>query len=171
MCQNKAVSGLPRGLKNCNPGNIVKDSQVWLGEVVPSRDVRFKQFKDMAHGYRAIFVNLSSYIRRGHNTIDKIIRRWAPPSENNTSSYINHVAQRTGINKDRVLTASDYVALKEVAKAISRIENGVPAVSSDVDAGFSLWLGGVQKKSLDRYRSRHRSGGADCDRCLFDVKQ
>ena len=26
---------LPRGLNNNNPGNIVKDSQVWLGEVVP----------------------------------------------------------------------------------------------------------------------------------------
>ncbi|MDO4727088.1 MAG: structural protein P5 [Porphyromonadaceae bacterium] len=140
------MSNLPRGLKNCNPGNIVKDSRVWLGEVIPSRDVRFKQFKDMAHGYRAIFVNLSSYISRGHNTIEKIIKRWAPPSENNTASYIVHVAQRTGIGKDRVISLTDYVALKEITKAISRIENGVSAVDRDVEAGFALWLGRVQKK-------------------------
>ena len=137
---------LPRGLKNNNPGNIVKDRQVWLGEVVPSTDVRFKQFKTRAHDYRAIFVNLSSYIRKGHNTIQKIITRWAPAFENNTSSYIAHVAAMSGIGKDTPISVGDNVALIELAKAISKIENGVPAVEREVLDGFNMWLSGVEKK-------------------------
>lgn len=137
---------LPRGLKNNNPGNIVKDRQVWSGEVVPSTDVRFKQFKTRAHGYRAIFVNLSSYISKGHNTIQKIITRWAPAFENNTASYIAHVAAMSGIGKDVVINADNSVAMIELAKAISKIENGVPAVEREVLDGFNMWLSGVKKK-------------------------
>ena len=137
---------LPRGLNNNNPGNIVKDSQVWLGEVVPSTDVRFKQFRTRAHGYRAIFVNLSSYIRKGHNTIQKIITRWAPAFENNAASYIAHVSAMSGIGKDTPISVGDNVALIELAKALSKIENGVPAVESEVYDGFNMWLSGVEKK-------------------------
>ena len=102
---------MTRGLKNNNPGNIVLDGRVWLGEVVPSSDKRFKQFKTRAYGYRAIFVNLAAYIRNGHNTIEKIITRWAPAFENNTASYIAHIAAMAGIPKNRVISTSDHVGV------------------------------------------------------------
>ena len=41
---------LPRGLRNNNPGNIRRNSDVFQGEVNPSRDQQFKQFKTMAYG-------------------------------------------------------------------------------------------------------------------------
>ena len=44
---------LPRGLRNNNPGNIRNSSTVWVGEITPSKDKSFKQFKSMAYGYRA----------------------------------------------------------------------------------------------------------------------
>lgn len=130
---------MTRGLKNNNPGNIVLDGRVWLGEVVPSSDKRFKQFKTRAYGYRAIFVNLAAYIRNGHNTIEKIITRWAPAFENNTASYIAHIAAMAGIPKNRVISTSDHVALIEITKAISKIENGIPALEVEVMEGFNLW--------------------------------
>lgn len=130
---------MARGLNNNNPGNIVLDGRVWLGEVVPSSDKRFKQFKTRAYGYRAIFVNLAAYIRNGHNTIEKIITRWAPAFENNTASYIAHVAAMAGIPKNRVISTSDHVALIEITKAISKIENGIPAIEVEVMEGFNLW--------------------------------
>ena len=133
---------MARGLNNNNPGNIVLDGRVWLGEVVPSSDKRFKQFKSRAYGYRAIFVNLAAYIRNGHNTIEKIITRWAPAFENNTASYIAHVAAMAGIPKNRVISTSDHVALIEITKAISKIENGVPAIEVEVMDGFNLWRAG-----------------------------
>ena len=133
---------MSRGLSNNNPGNIVLDGRQWLGEVLPSKDKRFKQFLNRAYGYRAIFVNLAAYIRNGYNTIEKIITRWAPAFENNTASYIAHVAAMTGIPKNQVISTSDHVALIEITKAISKIENGVPAIEVEVMDGFNLWRAG-----------------------------
>ena len=78
---------LPRGLRNNNPGNIRRNSDVFQGEVNPSRDKEFKQFKSVAHGYRAVFKILSNYYRVYKlTTIRKMIGRWAPENENNTSA-------------------------------------------------------------------------------------
>ena len=133
---------MARGLNNNNPGNIVLDGRQWLGEVLPSKDKRFKQFRSRAYGYRAIFVNLANYIYNGYNTIEKIITRWAPAFENNTASYIAHVAAMAGIPKNRVISTSDHVALIEITKAISKIENGIPAIEVEVMDGFNLWRAG-----------------------------
>ena len=45
---------LPRGLRLNNPGNIRISQPKWQGEVIPSADKSFKQFKTLAHGYRAL---------------------------------------------------------------------------------------------------------------------
>lgn len=38
---------MSRGLKNCNPGNIRISTTKWIGEIQPSTDKSFKQFKAM----------------------------------------------------------------------------------------------------------------------------
>lgn len=131
---------LTRGLRNNNPGNIrLTPGSVWVGEVAGS-DKSFKTFKDMPHGYRAIFVTLNGYLKKGFNTIEKIISRYAPPSDNNhTEGYINTVVKRTGISRDKVLTQSDREALKRIVTAISYVENGIEAVPEEVNVGMNLY--------------------------------
>ena len=51
-------------------------------------------FEDVRHGFRAAFITLKNYGQGGHNTIRKIITRWAPPSENPTQTYIRFVSLR-----------------------------------------------------------------------------
>lgn len=130
---------MARGLNNNNPLNIRKDGKHWVGEKEPSTDKSFKQFISMAYGYRAAFVNLASYRERGLDTIDKIIRRWAPPCENNTESYIKHVEEWSGVPRHKILlkagSKDDYV---KIVCAMSRVENGMPAVEEDVRKGFAL---------------------------------
>ena len=129
---------MSRGLRNNNPGNIRHNKDVFQGEKTPSTDAAFKQFTSMAYGYRAMFVTLGTYLSRGKNTIDKIIRSWAPPNENNTQGYIRHVEQFSGVDRNKVLTAcsgDDYI---RIAAAMSRIENGVPAEMKEVLSGFEL---------------------------------
>ena len=71
-------NNLPRGLRNNNPGNIRRNSDVFQGEKTSS-DREFKQFKSMTYGYRAIFKILSNYYRNYKlDTILKMIERWAP---------------------------------------------------------------------------------------------
>ena len=83
---------MSRGLANCNPGNIRQSSTRYQGEVVPSRDKAFKQFRTMAWGYRAMFVLLDSYRRKGYLTIRQMVTRYAPPIENHTENYIRYAS-------------------------------------------------------------------------------
>lgn len=133
------MSNLPRGLRNNNPGNIRINSEDFIGEVKPSQDSAFKQFKTPAYGYRAIFVILTTYINRhGLNTISKIITRWAPPNENDTQKYINLVSSRTGIASNTPIDLNDGDKIIKIVEAISFMENGVPGVMTDILAGFDL---------------------------------
>ena len=128
----------PRGLRNNNPLNIRHSRDRFQGEVVPGSDRAFKQFTSMAYGYRAAFVTLATYLARGRNTVEKIVRAWAPPTENNTEGYINHVVQRSGVGRNKVLTAESGGDYRKIVAAMSHCENGIPANMADVEAGFRL---------------------------------
>ena len=129
---------LPRGLRNNNPGNIRRNSDVFQGEVNPSRDQQFKQFKTMAHGYRAMFKILSNYYRKySLTTIRKMISRWAPENENNTAAYVSLVSSYSGIGPDDLLRFDREQMIRIVA-GMSRVENGREADMSDVIAGWGL---------------------------------
>lgn len=118
--------------------NIRKSADMFQGEKVPGTDPAFKQFESMAYGYRAAFVVLGTYLSRGKDTVEKIVRSWAPPTENDTEGYIAFVEKRSGVGRSKVLTADsggDYI---RIVAAMSHCENGVPANMADVEAGFRL---------------------------------
>ena len=128
-----------RGLQNNNPLNLVKGGDPFWGEIIPSKDDRFRQFKDMPHGYRAGFVTLGTYLtKHNRNTIDRILHAWAPPFENDTTGYVRMGEQWAGIGKEAVLTARSGEEYIRIVAAMSRVENGTPAVMADVEAGFDL---------------------------------
>lgn len=131
---------MSRGLRNNNPGNIRVNKEKFQGEIQPSKDRAFKQFVSMAYGYRAVFVILHTYLaKEGVNTVDAIIRRWAPPEDNNdTSGYIRQVEKLSGVGRMKKLDASSGTDYIKIVAAISRVENGVPADLLEVEEGFSL---------------------------------
>lgn len=133
---------MSRGLRNNNPGNIRRSSAHYKGEVRPSRDKEFKEFQSMAYGYRAMFVLLDTYRRRyGLNTLRTMLMRYAPPTENYTSTYIDFVSQRTGIGTDTSLDTHHRRDMVPIVAAMSEMENGVPANWNDVEAGWEMFVG------------------------------
>ena len=129
---------LPRGLRNNNPGNIVKSRQRWLGEVAGD-DPRFCTFSSMAYGYRALVKLLQNY-QRTHKlyTIRQLISRWAPATENRTDAYFAAVSRQTGFDQEQRLDLNDRNTMVQLAAAISKVENGVPANMDDVARGWYL---------------------------------
>lgn len=131
---------MSRGLRNCNPGNIRKSCVKYEGEVVPSRDIEFKEFRSMAYGYRAMFVLLDSYRSKyGLCTIRQMLGRYAPPTENFTEGYVRFVSSRTGIAPDEIVNTRAARDMIPIVAAMSQIENGVPAIISDIEEGWSLF--------------------------------
>ena len=128
---------MPRGLRNNNPLNIRISTDKFVGEVQPSQDKAFKQFDTMAHGYRAAFRVLRTYINNYKcDTIRKIISRWAPKNENHTENYIKVVSERSGITADEPILADNREMMIRIVAAMSFVENGREADMVEVLDGW-----------------------------------
>lgn len=130
---------LPRGLRNCNPGNLRVSKDKWQGLSENQEDGAFFQFKEMKWGYRALMRTLRNYrMRHGCVDVADFIRRWAPPSENSTGTYIRRVCADMQVPSTYVPDVEDMDTMCSLAAAISFVENGVPAVMEDVREGWRL---------------------------------
>lgn len=134
-------NSLPRGLRNNNPLNIRKGNN-WQGERQPQTDKEFEEFKSLEDGFRAAFIIIRNYLQKRPpiNTPRAIIRRWAPPSENNTSAYLDYVCRRAVLNPDEPLkwpsdmlkwsrSNPDRNKLCMLVLAMAEYENGIRAKS------------------------------------------
>lgn len=132
---------MSRGLRNCNPGNIRRSNTKYQGEKTPSTDSAFKQFESLEWGYRAVFMLLHTYRVRGYgDTIEKMISRYAPPSENNTEAYISRLCRATGFERDMPLDTLNAEQMVPVVCAISAVENGVEADWQCVTRGWEKFI-------------------------------
>jgi hypothetical protein len=127
----------PRGLRNNNSLNIRHNSDHFQGEI-KGKDKSFKTFETMPYGYRAAFVTLGTYLSKGYNTIEKIIAKWAPPTENNTQAYVSAVEKYSGVSRNKELTAADGADYILIVAAMSFVENGINADINQIKAGFAL---------------------------------
>ena len=120
---------LTRGLRNNNPGNIRISGAAWLGKVSPNTDDEFEQFNEAENGIRALVKILKSYAARGVDTIERVVRTYAPSSENDTESYIRSVEKQTGINRNsKLVYPRDLYA---IVPAIIKHENGINPYTQD----------------------------------------
>ena len=132
----------PRGYRNNNPLNIRISNNPWQGKISDNTDGSFEQFVDMAHGYRAGFINMRTQINRGNNTIRKLINIWAPASDsNNPENYAKFVSSTSGIPIDAVIDPNDATSMQKIVSAMARMENGKDANSNDIAQGWKLYTG------------------------------
>lgn len=133
-------SGLPLGLRNNNPGNLRFNASIkWKGQTGQNKG--FSVFSNILFGIRAYGMDLRSDIKKGKNTLEKLIYEYAPPSENNTEAYIDRVSKSTGIGRKQILTP-DSTTLKHLARGFFNVELG-PQHSklisdSDISDGIDL---------------------------------
>lgn len=135
MTDFRNIPGLPRGLKNNNPGNIRISNIAWQGKVPVDQntDGVFEQFTSFELGTRAMGQNIYNILQNGAGTITDLINTYAPPSDNNdTTSYINYVATQTGLDPNTPvdLTAANLAA---IVKAQMEVENGAAALLGHVN--------------------------------------
>ena len=126
----------PRGIRNNNPLNIRKGNK-WKGERPVQTDRAFEEFISMEYGIRAGFIILRKYITgyngltQKYNTIEKIVRRWAPPTENATQKYIDFVAKDMGISPRIAISFWNRVQMIALVDAMIFVECG-QRVSRDI---------------------------------------
>lgn len=113
-----------RGVRNCNPGNIRKGT-AWDGLAPLQPDPAFCTFLLPEWGIRALVKLLWAY-QDFHDlkTIQGVIDRWAPPSENQTDLYANFVAAHMGVSPMETVNLHDDNVLARAVAAIIAYENG-----------------------------------------------
>jgi len=124
----------PRGIRNNNPGNLVKTSIKWRGKIPhdKNKDARFEQFENISWGIRAMAMDILNDIKKGKNTLRDLITEYAPPSENDTAAYIKLVSDQTKISPDAIIKPTPEI-LSAIVAAKIRVENG-KAASKFIDA-------------------------------------
>lgn len=100
-------ANMPRSVRNNNPLNIRISNNQWDGKINGS-DSDFEKFETPVYGFRAAGKILLNYQRlHGLTTIEQMINRFAPPVENETQSYIQHIAAELGTS------ANNHIELTE----------------------------------------------------------
>lgn len=133
----------PRGIRNNNPLNIRKGNN-WKGERPNQTDKAFEEFVSMEYGIRAGFKILRNYVTGYNgminriNTIEKIIRRWAPPTENATQNYIDFVSQDTGIPARQKIAFSDRKKMVDIVYAMIFVECGQRVARDIIESAYDL---------------------------------
>jgi hypothetical protein len=126
-----AVASAVRGIRNNNPGNIreaANGGDAWKGERATDDDPAFEEFAEMRYGVRAAAKVFRKY-QSSYNlrTVAQLIARWAPPSENDTGSYINAVAKRVGVDAYAPIDLSNAEVCYRFLRAVFRHECGIAA--------------------------------------------
>jgi hypothetical protein len=114
-----------RGTRNNNPLNLTKSAFTEGQEGYAGTDGggRYARFSTPEAGEAAGQGLLQSYLRRGFDTPEEIINRWAPSSENGqaTANYVAYVSRKTGIAPGQKVSPEQLPA---VAHAMAEFENG-----------------------------------------------
>lgn len=139
-----STAGLPRGVRNNNPGNLNFAGQP--GATLESGPgARFASFQTMGEGIQQLSRQLGLYAIRGNDTISGIINTYAPSKDNNnTGAYIRDVAGQTGMDPNAHLNLADPAVMQSLIRAIINHEgNGKYVSDEDIRAGIRLNMGGV----------------------------
>ncbi len=129
---------LPRGIRNRNAGNLDYNARQyqrdkWLGEtgIEVHEYPRFTTFENSIFGIRAIAKTLLTYHHKRKaadgspiDTVQEVIDRWAPSSENDTDAYAAIVRQALGVELGEAIDIDDPTVLIVLVESIIRHENG-----------------------------------------------
>lgn len=117
----------PLGVRNNNPGNL----RQW-GDM--PRDAKgYAMFPTADAGLAAVIKNLRAQQKvHGLNTIESIISKWAPPSENDTGAYISDVVKRTGFGAKQRLNLDDAATVAPLISSIIKHEGNGAAYSDEM---------------------------------------
>lgn len=134
---------VPRGIRNNNPLNIRKGNN-WKGERPVQTDKAFEEFETMQMGIRAGFIILRRYMS-GYggkiaplNTVEKIVKRWAPPTENATRNYIDFVCRDMSVNMSETLSFKDRETMVNLVYAMIFVECGQRVEKDIIRSAYDL---------------------------------
>lgn len=125
-----------------NPYNIKKSKTPYFGKDNNGNNSAFEGFRNITFSTAAFFKLIrDNYYLKGYDTIEKILYRYAPPSDNNnTEQYIQYVSQKTGVDRNTKIDIGDFKMMYALASAICRFESSFELDSFQAWRGYHFYL-------------------------------
>lgn len=129
--QHAQSASSPRGIRNNNPGNLNYVGQ--NGATLENHATpRFARFNSAFEGFAALGKQIKAYYNgtskaagyKKLQSVEDIISRFAPASENNTQGYIDKLSKMLGVGRGDSLNIQDPKVLATLMNGITQIENG-----------------------------------------------
>lgn len=133
----KPTAKLPRGMRNNNPLNIELGDQ-WQGLRTEQTDGRFCQFTSLEYGYRAALIIIRNYLKKRFVTVAQIINRWAPPTENATTKYVDFVCRRAQLSPGTIIKWQNKNEVCRLVWAMAQYECGCEQSFGRVENAYAM---------------------------------
>ena len=135
FAQDSDFKGLQRS--TLNPFNIrYNPSNDWKGQLTKQNG--FCTFNTIGAGIRAGYCLLANYLKRGDNTVSKILNKFAPSTENDTKKYIKYVVDKINQSypafKGKDITSDSPLTIAYM----SYLSAAIIAYESGIDFGYAL---------------------------------
>ncbi|EPT5086694.1 hypothetical protein ACVUCS_003639 [Salmonella enterica subsp. enterica] len=130
-----------RGIRNNNPGNLNFVGQAGAS-LEDGPNGRFAVFPTMISGIAALDKQLSLYMKRGKDTIDSIVKTYAPGSDhNNVAAYERYLSDVMHIGINQKIDPTSGSQMLSLIRGIIGMENGQQGnliSSSDILAAMAM---------------------------------
>lgn len=120
--QDESYNPNRRGIRNNNPGNLIAAPNTTGRDY--GNNHYYAQFANSRDGIAAMSRQLMLDAENGFNTIDDLMRKYAPAkSGNNTQGYIDRVSKGTGFGPYEKLNMHDPDVLGKIMPHMIKVEN------------------------------------------------
>lgn len=158
------ISAEPLGIRNHNPGNLIKSGITWKGEVACTS--RFECFENAEAGLRALALNLlTSYFKHNLRTPEQILERWSPPHENETNLLVERFEQVHNFKSNEDVDFFNYTKFKSFIIGLIIQENGYNPYTYEIDNALSA----ITSYEIQEYWNNDTIRIADNDR-ISDIR-
>ncbi|MEG1688350.1 MAG: hypothetical protein RR308_01120 [Hafnia sp.] len=128
-----------RSFRNNNFGNLnyVGQEGARLEDPNSNGEARFAKFNTPEEGFRAMAHQLTLYSNgkskatggKKLNSVEDIIKVYAPESENSTKDYISALSKKMGVESGQQLDMTNPEVMTQLIRGIATIEGGNPQVT------------------------------------------
>lgn len=96
--------------------------------------------KSKVDEYKEIFVKLHRYQHHGADNLIMLLTRYLRAKADYMASYIELVAERTGVSSTGRITTTNKDIMTHVVKAMEQIKEGIEPCDKDIDKAWALFI-------------------------------
>lgn len=104
--------------------------------------------KTAAEEYRDIFAKLHKYQTQGADNLILLLSKYVRAKVDYKASYIELVAERTGVSSTGRITTTNADIMKHVVKAMIEIDDGIAPIQKDIDKGWAMFIDDYRQHKL-----------------------